>query len=176
MLRKLACAVALILGAAAPVASQQTDAELIVVYVARHAERAEDGTDDDPPISVEGEARAELLAAMLRDARLTHVHTTDTRRTRATATPTAIHHGITPTLYGAGDLDALAALIRRTPGRHLVVGHTNTVRETVTALGGEPGGPIDPDEYDRLYVLTLARGETGTVLLRFGSAIPTTPR
>jgi probable phosphoglycerate mutase len=169
-------ALLLALGTAAlplQVASQPTEA--VVVYLVRHAERAEDGTDD-PRISVDGEARARLLAEMLRDARITHVHTTDTRRTRATAAPTAAAVGVAPTLYDADDLDALAALIRRTPGRHLVVGHSNTLRETVGALGGEPGEVIDQDEYDRLYVLTLTEGGTTTAPLRFGSAYRAAPR
>ena len=52
-------------------------------------------------------------------------------------------------------------------GNHLVVGHSNTPPMLVEALGGAPGGPIGEDEYDRLYVVTLAPdGPVHTALLR----------
>ena len=139
-----------------------------VVFLVRHAERAEDGTSD-PPISDVGEARAELLAEMLRDAELTHVHTTDYLRTRATARPTAEEQGLEMVLYDPDDLEGFARQLRATPGRHLVLGHSNTTPDLVGALGGDPHGSIDEMEYDRLYLLTLDDEDVSTVLLRFGS-------
>lgn len=138
----------------------------IVVYVVRHAERAEDGTND-PPISADGERRARLLASMLRDSGVTHIYTTDFLRTRATAAPIAQGAGLVPEVYDPGAPAALAGRLRTTPGRHLVVGHSNSVPDLVAALGGDPHGEIAQDEYDRLYVLTLASDAVTTVLLRF---------
>ena len=143
----------------------QSDAT--VVYLVRHAERAEDGTND-PPISAAGEARAELVAEMLRDAGITHVHTTDYRRTRSTAAPTATSAGLEMRLYDPRDLSGFARELQQTPGRHLVLGHSNTTPALVEALGGDPGHPIEEMEYDRLYVVTLAGGGASTVLIRFG--------
>ena len=138
-----------------------------VVYVVRHAERA-DGTEDSQ-LSAPGDERAQLLAELLRDARITHIHTTDFRRTRATAAPIAEVRSLTPTLYD-DDLGALVARIRAQPGRHLVVGHSNTIPVIVGALGGERSGLIAQEEYDRLYILTLTEGGTSTVMLRFGAS------
>ena len=163
MPRRLLLPLVLCLVSAAPVVAQQAP---IVVYLVRHAERAEDGTDD-PPISPAGEQRSRLLADMLRDAALTHIHTTDYLRTRATAAPVALDTGIEPVVYDSEELDVLAARLRAAPGRHLVVGHSNTTHELVAALGGDPGGPIEPDEYDRLYMLTLTEAAVTTVLIRF---------
>ena len=153
-------------GPAGALAAQPS--EPTVVYLVRHAERLDDSADS--PISAAGEARARLLADMLRDAGLTHIHTTDLRRTRATAAPVAALTRLTPTLYDVNDLAGLAARIGSAPGRHLVVGHSNTLRETIGALGGEPGPEIAPEEYDRLWVLTLTSTGTVTVLLRFGES------
>lgn len=139
-----------------------------VVFLVRHAERAEDGTSD-PPISEVGQDRARLLAQMLRDVHLTHVHTTDFRRTRATGGPTAEASGLEMALYDPDDLDGFADRLRATPGRHLVLGHSNTTPQLVEALGGDPHGDIDELEYDRLYVMTLTPGEPNTVLIRFGT-------
>jgi phosphohistidine phosphatase SixA len=146
----------------------QQAAAPIVVYLVRHAERAEDGTND-PPISTAGEARAQLVADMLRDAGVTHIHVTDFRRTRSTAAPAAAAASLVPTVYSPEELDALAVRLRATAGRHLVVGHSNTVPELVAVLGGDPHGEIATDEYDRFYVLTLTASGTSTVLLRFGA-------
>jgi broad specificity phosphatase PhoE len=146
-----------------------TAQQATVVYLVRHAERDEDGTSD-PPITEAGRARARLLADMLRDAGITHVHTTDYLRTRSTAAPVAERTGAATHTYGARALDELAARLRSTPGRHVVVGHSDTTPQLVALLGGEPGPPIAEAEYDRLYVLTLTSAETTTALLRFGAS------
>jgi phosphohistidine phosphatase SixA len=142
-------------------------ADPVVVYVVRHAERVDDS--EDSPLSAAGEARARALAAMMRDAGVTHIHSTDFRRTRATAAAVAVATGAGLELYDSDDLAALAAYVGSTPGRHLVVGHSNTLPQTISALGGEAGAAIAPDEYDRLYVLTVSATGTTTVLLRFGA-------
>ena len=153
-----------LVSAPAAVAAQ---AEPVVVYLARHAERAEDGTND-PPISEAGWARSRLLAEMLRDAGLTHIHSTDYKRTRSTGEPTAGATGLAITSYDPSDLAAAAARLAATPGRHLVLGHSNTTPGFVEALGGDPGPPIEEFEYDRLYIVTLFGGSVSSVLVRFG--------
>jgi len=152
-----------------------------VVYAVRHAERADDGAQgdatmsgammaDDPPLSEAGRGRAAELAGLLATVGLTHVHSTDLLRTRATAQPTSDATGIPIDLYDAADVEGLARRLLATPGTHLVVGHSNTTPELVEALGGEPGEPIAPLEYDRIYlVYVLPDGATGSALFRFGS-------
>jgi phosphohistidine phosphatase SixA len=145
--------------------SAQSDAT--VVYLVRHAERAEDGTSD-PMISETGQARALLLAEMLRDAGITHVYSTDLRRTRATGEPTASEAGLSIEVYDPRDLAGFAERLKATPGRHLVLGHSNTTPELAVALGGDAHGEIAEMEYDRLYIVTLTDNGASTVLLRFG--------
>ncbi|MFQ5536335.1 MAG: histidine phosphatase family protein [Gemmatimonadota bacterium] len=149
-------------------ASWHSDAGDVVVFLVRHAERAEDGTRD-PSISTEGRARAEALAAMLRDAGLTAIHSTDFKRTRQTATPVADGAGLSVAIYDPRKLKEFAGRLRETPGRHLVVGHSNTTPDLVAALGGDPGAPIAEDGYDRLYILFISPEGAETVLLRFGT-------
>jgi phosphohistidine phosphatase SixA len=141
--------------------------EPTVVYLVRHAERAEDGTKD-PPISEAGWARARLLAEMLVDAGITRIHSTDFKRTRATGQPTAEALGLEIESYDPRDLPGFATELASTPGRHLVLGHSNTTPSLVAALGGAPGDPIEEMEYDRLYIVTLEDGRASTVLIRFG--------
>jgi phosphohistidine phosphatase SixA len=158
----------------APVAvAAQT--EPVVVYVIRHAERADDGPNSgfmgdasDPPLSESGRARARLIAEMLSDAGVTQVHSTDYVRTRSTGEPTAEAAGLEIEAYDTSDLPAFAARLRTLPGRHLVLGHSNTTPQLVEALGGDPGTAIEAMEYDRFYIVTIASGTVSTVLLRFG--------
>ena len=139
-----------------------------VVYLVRHAEKVDDSRD--PPLSAAGRERAALLAEMLRDAELTHLHSTDFERTRDTAAPIARQSDLEVRLYDPRQLEAFAAQLRATPGRHLVSGHSNTTPELVRFLGGESSDMPDP-EYDRLYVLTLEPdGGATTVLIRFGAS------
>lgn len=137
-----------------------------VVFLVRHAEKADDGSDD-PPLTPLGAARAESLVNLLRSVPLTHVHSTETMRTRDTARPVAEAKGLSILSYDAGELEDFAEILRSTAGMHLVVGHSNTTPDLVEYLGGDPHGSIDDREYDRLYLLTLgAGGEVSTVLLR----------
>jgi broad specificity phosphatase PhoE len=140
-----------------------------VVFIVRHAERAEDGTSD-PPISTAGEARSTLVAEIMRTARLTHLHSTDFKRTRSTLGPTVEQTGLALSVYNPRDLSAFAAVLRGTPGRHLVVGHSNTNPALVEALGGDPEGPIGEMEYDRFYVVVVRPGgDAGSAIFRFGA-------
>ena len=163
----LPAAALLLVGFGAPVAAQ-SPGDPVVVFLFRHAERAEDGTSD-PPLSEAGRERAELVARILAEAGLTHVHTTDFRRTRGTGDPTASTLGLTMELYDPRDLTGFAERLRATPGRHLVLGHSNTTPALVEALGGDPAGPIDEMEYDRAYVVVvLPSGAAGSAILRYG--------
>ena len=153
--------------------------EETVIFLVRHAERADDGPGDpqvamdrqmaqDPPLSEAGRLRSSLLAELVRDAGITRIHSTDYRRTRETADPTSDATGVEVAIYDPSDLDAFAEDLRSSPGRHLVVGHSNTTPELVAALGGDPGLPMESLEYDRLYVVTLEETGASTILLRFG--------
>ena len=148
--------------------ASSTTGPVSVVYLVRHAEKAD--TTKDPALSQAGEARAAELARMLIDAGITHVWSTDLKRTRLTAKPLAERSGITVSTYDPGKLDQLAIRLKTTPGRHLVVGHSNTTPEVVKQLGGEPGPGIDENEYDRFYLVVLSPQGAATVVLRYGSS------
>ncbi len=157
----------LLFGSVAPLMAQE---QAVVVYLVRHAEKIDDSRD--PALSNVGKERASLLARMLHDAGVTHLWSTDYLRTQHTAQPLATAAGLAVTSYDPRDLSAFAAKLRSIPGRHLVVGHSNTTPQLVAALGGVPGTPIDDGEYDRLYVVAIVDGTVSTVLLRFGCPAP----
>lgn len=151
------CGVVLLaIGLAAPaVASAQ------MVILVRHAERADAGAGapagaamtaaPDPELSAAGKARAATLAAMLKDAGITAIYTTEYRRTRDTAAPLADLLKLSSEAISARDQAALLAKIKaHTSGAVLVVGHSNTVPAIIKALGG-PDVTIGDNEYDNLF-------------------------
>lgn len=139
-----------------------------VIFLVRHAEKTRAATD--PVLTEAGEARALLLAELLADEGIQHVHSTDYARTRLTAKPLAARLGIEVELYDPAGLPAFAEALREGGGRHLVVGHSNTTTKLVSLLGGEAGAPIDHNgENDRLYRVTVdSSGEATTELSRYG--------
>lgn len=135
------------------------------IYIVRHAERADQSGDS--PLSADGEARAVRLADRLRAAGITHIYTTDLRRTVQTAMPLAATSHLTPQQLPSADVQRLGALLRRLGPRDraLVVGHSNTVPELLTLLGAEPPVTIGDAEFDNLFIVVPQKGRS-PVLLR----------
>lgn len=138
-----------------------------MVMVVRHAERADAGAgtgtsmtaSPDPALSDAGKARAQKLAAMLADAGVTAIYTTEYLRAKDTAAPLAAKIGVTAEIVMARDADALIAKVKaHKAGAVLVVGHSNTVPTIIRALGGSVVS-VGDDEYDSLFFIA-ANGTT----------------
>jgi len=147
-------------------------AQQTVIFV-RHAERADGGAamapgaaPADPLLSAIGEARAAKLATMLADAGIKAIYATEFRRTQDTGKPLAARLGLTVQAIAGKDTAGLVAKVKSQNAKDvvLVIGHSNTVPDLITALGG-PVVTMRDDEYDAMYILTPA---TGTItLIRF---------
>ncbi len=144
-------------------ASAADAAERTVVFLVRHAEKAEEPRRD-PGLTPAGRDRAEALAEVLASARLTGIVTSQFTRTRATAAPVARAAGLEPVRirYRAGDFAAhgeqVAAAIRErfAGGVVLVVGHSDTIPAIVRALGGPVLDRLcEPTEYASLFTMVL---------------------
>jgi len=170
MTRPTVATVAALLLAITLIGCPSPQQESLVVFLVRHAEKADLG--DDPELSATGHERSAALAAALRSSEIEYVHSSDYIRTRDTAAPMATDHGLEVELYDPRELPALVEKLRGTGGRHLVVGHSNTTPSMVELLGGSPGSPIDEKaEYDRLYIVTIGEdGAVSSVMMRYGSA------
>lgn len=154
-----------ILTFSACLASSETSA---VIFLVRHAEKTTGA--EDPGLKEEGRQRARTLSAMLAEAGIRQIHSTDFNRTRETAGPLTKRLGLDVLLYDPSLPEELAEKLKTSGGRHLVVGHSNTVPDLVERLGGDGGTALDEaGEYDRLYIVTLAAdGTASTLLLRYG--------
>ena len=164
MKRGFIIAAAMLLSACSA-AVPKTDA----IFLVRHAEKTTEKTD--PGLTEAGRARAVALADRLEGEGITHIHSSDYIRTRDTAAPLARRLGLDVEIYDARDLPGIAEKLKATPGRHLVVGHSNTTPQLTELLGGDGGSPIvEATEYDRLYVVTMGEGEhVKSYLTRFGA-------
>jgi probable phosphoglycerate mutase len=156
---------ALLLAATGAIPAAAQDGS-VIIYLVRHAEKLDDSRD--PPLSDAGTARAEELARVLGDAGLTHVWSTDFNRTRSTAAPAAARAGLQVEVYDPSKAGEFVEQLKRTPGRHLVVGHSNTTPALVELLGGAAGAAMTDTEYDRLYVVVVDPSGTTSTMLRFG--------
>ena len=126
-----------------------------IVFLVRHAEKAATG-GNDPDLSAAGQERAEALARMLKDAEITAIFTTEFKRTRETAAPTAKATKISPTVVPANDIPAMAEKLRSLKGNALVVAHGNTIPDFVKALGIEVPIAVPENDYSELFVITMA--------------------
>lgn len=138
-------------------------ADVTTVYVVRHAETGSTATD--PPLDATGQARAQTLAGLLADAGIELVIASQFMRTQQTGTPTATTAGLIVTVHavaGTGYGAELATQVKTAaPHAALIVGHSNTVPETVQAFTGTAVAPIAETEFDRLYTITVtATGAT----------------
>lgn len=143
------------------------------IFVVRHAEKASSESGRDVALSREGRARAERLAAMLKDAGVTQIYSTDTVRTRSTAEPLARLRNLEVRLYasesrgGRSGSSALAETLGSNPTAVvLVVGHSNTVPDLLRALGVRETIEIADGEYDDLFVVIPARPSGDPTFLR----------
>jgi broad specificity phosphatase PhoE len=161
---RLAFAAALMLAMLAPCAA----AELTIVYLTRHAEKT--AAKDDPELTEAGKARAQNIAATLKNAGIGRIYVTKWTRTRQTAQPLATLLGVAPEVYDSPD--KLAASLKTAGGTTLVVGHSNTIVKLVNQLGGKGGEEIDENtEFDRLYQVIVAPDGSVTTV-RFTSLPP----
>lgn len=145
------------------------DAQDRIVYVVRHAERADvTGKSmigpDDPPLSKAGEQRAQRLAEVLRSAGIRHIFTTEFQRTRQTAAPLASAAAVKPVMAAAKDTAALVSAIKAVNEPTLVVGHSNTVPEIVKQLGVAEPITLGEQDYDNLFVVIRHPSGPATLL------------
>jgi len=134
-------------------------------YVVRHADRAGEADELTEP----GKQRARDLSELMKHLRIGAIYSTDTKRTRATAGPTAKALELETTLYGDLTEDWFNKMKTDHQGKAvLIVGHSNTSGEIVKGFGGQGDFTIEHDEYDSLFVVSIAGESVSAMRLRFG--------
>lgn len=131
-----------------------------VVVLASSGEK-DPATIDDPPISAEGERRAQRLAQILAagagPGKLEALYVSGERRAQQTAAPVAELLHLTPTAYDAKDAAAVAAgLLRgREGGAVLVIGGAPVLQQILRQLAGPAGAEQAAADPDLLYIVSV---------------------
>jgi 2,3-bisphosphoglycerate-dependent phosphoglycerate mutase len=130
--------------------------EITTIFLVRHAEKADDGTDD-PDLDSMGAVRAEVLAKMLLPSEIRAIYSTDYKRTRQTGQPLADMTGLDIDIYIPHDTAFIHDMVNRHRGEAvLVVGHSNTIPALVNQLVGEKAHQqLEEMEYDKLFIVTV---------------------
>jgi phosphohistidine phosphatase SixA len=128
-------------------------------YVVRHAEKIinTDATTmaGDPPLTNEGQQRAEALSNELKDKHIRFIFSTNTVRTQSTAEPLRVYLGLTTAIYGPKPDSNFIRQLKSIKMNTLVIGHSNTVDDIVNSLCNavKIPGDLKDDEYDNLFVV-----------------------
>lgn len=136
----------------------------------RHAEKADDGTRN-PPLTKEGEARAERIKAMLKKAysKVDAIYSTDYKRTQSTALPTSKEFDLDIQSY---DPRAPKVFIKKIIKDHqgevvLIVGHSNTTPFLVNMIIGEDKfAQLDESAYDDVFIVKSKEVGKGEVQVK----------
>jgi len=152
----------LILMATLAAAAAQPAIAADTVYVMRHLQKAE-GTD--PPLSAEGAANAEALAARLANSGIKAIFATPTARAMQTGEPLAKALGLAVTPYDPRDPAALVKAASRMNGAVLIVGHSNTVPDIVARFGGTPVA-LGEQDYGTVFVVKPGIAQVGQIVLK----------
>ena len=154
-------------------------AQPATVIIVRHAEKAS-ATEADPVLSDIGMQRAKDLGMALADAGVGSVITTQLQRTKLTAGDVLAATKLTPIVVNAGGpmhpANVAAAVKARPAGEVvLVVGHSNTVGQIITALGGPKMGDICDSQYSNLFILQMSGPTPKLIRANFGKPDPVDP-
>ncbi len=127
------------------------------IFLVRHAERTDSDSrvSSDPGLSAEGRMRALHLAQELKDAKIAAIFTSEYLRTQQTAAPLAKSLGLSPEVVPGKDVPSLVARIRATDGSVLIVGHSNTLPQIITALGISTPVTVTEVDYGNLFVVLV---------------------
>jgi len=137
------------------------------IILVRHAEKA--GPTGDVPLTEAGHKRANLLANILRDTKLTAVYTSEFLRTKETAAPVLKSKGIEAKMIEAADLDGLVHVLKAaTPSDTiLVVTHSDRLPMIAEKLGVKVA-PLNDTEYSRLVIVNTGVVPSSLLSLRYG--------
>jgi phosphohistidine phosphatase SixA len=141
-----------------------------VVVLVSPVDKDAAATIDDPPLSPDGELRAQRLAEMLGETtgvgRVDVVYVGANRRAQQVIAPLADRLNKKPEVIPQGDIGAIASRLTRGHDSETVlyVGNSSTVTQLVHELSGEEAGPATQRDHDSLYVVTLPRFGQSRVL------------
>lgn len=131
--------------------------------VVRHAEKDISATADkvDPELTADGRKRAERLVKIIKRYKPGAVYSTNFKRTRDTAAPTAAWRKKTVEIYDPKKLDVLVGtMMASKTKRFLVVGHNTTTPALANLLVKEDKYKALPEsDYTKIWIIKIRNGK-----------------
>ncbi|GAB3164241.1 histidine phosphatase family protein [Telluribacter humicola] len=128
------------------------------IYLIRHAEKGQT-PPNDPPLSAQGQQRAQALADSLSNKDIVAIYSTNTLRTRSTAEPLAKKLDIPIRPYSPDTLwETARHLMKIKDGNALVIGHSNTILPLLDQFPVmHTEKEIPESAYGNLYIVNVKR-------------------
>jgi broad specificity phosphatase PhoE len=147
-------------------------AQTTTIWIVRHGEKDTALAQlQDPNLSIAGQQRAKDLFQKIGSQHPTVVYSTERKRTRQTVAHFPAAKQLV--IYDSKALPALAEKIRteNKGATVLVVGHSNSLLETIEALGGKrPVPELTEDDYDYLFKVVIdAKGAISVSYEHYGT-------
>lgn len=140
--------------------------KLTTFVLIRHAEKADDGTRN-PGLTAEGEARAERLMELFKNADIAAIYSTPYKRTQSTVAPLAKAVSLEVKDYTPRGTGFINEIMKDHAGGTIIVsGHSNTTPFVANALlGNKQFAQLDESEYNKIFVVTISEVGKGTVTM-----------
>jgi 2,3-bisphosphoglycerate-dependent phosphoglycerate mutase len=133
------------------------------IILVRHAEKdlSSAANPNDPELSADGRERATRLARRIRGYHVGAVYSSNYRRTRETADPTAKRRKTEVKIYDpAKPQDLIKELMNAPTKRFLIVGHSNTIPPLANLLvKKELFKNLEESEFGTIWVIKLRNGD-----------------
>jgi broad specificity phosphatase PhoE len=143
-----------------------------VIFLVRPLEK-DPGTIDDPPVSPEGEERAQRLAHMFGASGpggIDAIYESDDRRAQQTAAPLVERLRRAPVVFSAAEARGTAAraLREHNGGTVLMIASGTALPAIIDELAGAEAARLAPDDPDLMYVVSIPTfGRTHLVRFRY---------
>lgn len=135
------------------------------IYFIRHAEKVD--SSKNPDLSTAGITRAAHWNEIFSETPFDAIYSTDFKRTKQTAAPTAINKKIDITIYDAKNIDFQKFITDNLGKTVLVVGHSNSIPDFVNKLINQSLYPIiEETTFGNLYIVTLNGDKITHLLLK----------
>ncbi len=124
----------------------------------------------DPPLSKQGELRAQNLLKVLEAYQPDAIYSTNYTRTKSTVTPLAKKFNKEIQVYDPKALPAFAEQLLQLQGKTIIVaGHSNTTPALVNLLIKENGKypSLDDSDYSHLWIVTAVGGKVFAKMITY---------
>jgi phosphohistidine phosphatase SixA len=127
------------------------------IYIVRHAEKSTE-PKNDPHLTAQGEQRATALKILLQHKKIKKIFSTNTNRTKETATPISNFANVPIQIYNNDTTTNFYKHIFLSKKNTLVIGHSNTVLKMIDSIGLQKKiKTISDNEYDNLFIIKVKK-------------------